>query len=60
MIIIKVKDGIEKALRELKHKTIKIKQIQHLRNQQEFQKDSVKKRLQLKKAIYKQQKNSNQ
>jgi small subunit ribosomal protein S21 len=58
MIIIKIKDGIEKALKELKHKTIKIKQIQQLREQQEFQKKSVKKRLQLKKAIYKQRQNN--
>lgn len=61
MIIVNVKDGnIERALKEFKRKTIKIKQMQALQEQREFKKDSVKKRLQKKKAVYKQQKNSNQ
>lgn len=61
MIIINVKDGnIERALKEFKRKTIKIKQMQALQEQREFKKDSVVKRLQKQKAVYKQQKNSNQ
>ncbi len=61
MIIINVKDGnIERALKEFKRKTIKIKQMQALQEQREFKKASVIKRLQKQKAVYKQQKNSNQ
>jgi ribosomal protein S21 len=61
MIIVNVKDGnIERALKEFKRKTIKIKQMQALQEQREFKKASVEKRLQKKKAVYKQQKNSNQ
>lgn len=61
MIIINVKDGnIERALKEFKRKTIKIKQMQALQEQREFKKASVVKRLQKQKAVYKQKKDSNQ
>jgi ribosomal protein S21 len=61
MIIINVKDGnIEKALKEFKRKTIKIKQMQTLQEKKEFKKKSAVKRLQQQKAEYKQQKNTNQ
>jgi ribosomal protein S21 len=61
MIIINVKDGnIEKALKEFKRKTIKIKQMQTLQEKKEFKKKSAVKRLQKQKAEYKQQKNTNQ
>lgn len=61
MIIINVKEGnIERALKEFKRKTIKIKQMQALQEQREFKKASVVKRLQKQKAVYKQQRNSNQ
>jgi ribosomal protein S21 len=61
MIIINVKDGnIEKALKEFKRKTIKIKQMQALQEKKEFKKKSAMKRLQKQKAEYKQQKNTNQ
>lgn len=56
MIIVNVKDGnIERALKEFKRKTIKIKQMQALQEQREFKKASVVKRLQKQKAVYKQQ-----
>ncbi len=61
MIIVNVKDGnIERALKEFKRKTIKIKQMQALQEQREFKKNSVVKRLQKQKAVYKQKKNSDQ
>lgn len=61
MIIVNVKDGnIERALKEFKRKTIKVKQMQALQEQREFKKASAVKRLQKQKAVYKQQKNSNQ
>jgi len=55
MIIIKVENSnLENALKKLKRKTFAIKQVQELRNRSEFVKPSVKKRLILKKAKYKQ------
>lgn len=59
MIIIEVKnsDNLEKALKALKSKVIKTKQNQILFDKKEYTKKSVKKRSQILKAIYKQQKN---
>ncbi len=58
-ILIKVKQGssqeesqrnVEKALKEYKNKVFKLKITQELRDRKEFQKPSVKKRLQKEKA----------
>ena len=56
MIVIQVKKGesIDKALKRYKYKVIKTKQIEQLREKQEFVKKSVKKREQKEKAKYKQ------
>jgi small subunit ribosomal protein S21 len=58
MIIVEVKnnDNIEKALKVLKSKVIKTKQNQVLNNKKVYTKDSVKKRMALLKAIYKEKK----
>jgi small subunit ribosomal protein S21 len=58
MIIVEVKnnDNIEKALKVLKSKVIKTKQNQVLNNRKVYTKDSVKKRMALLKAIYKENK----
>lgn len=60
MIIIKVKNvgSIEQALKQYKFKIFKTKQIEILRDRQEFTKKSVKKREQNKKAVYIQRKKS--
>ena len=54
MLIIKVKDGekIDRALKRYKNKYNKTKVMKELRDRQEFVKKSVKKRQQVKKAIY--------
>jgi small subunit ribosomal protein S21 len=45
MLIINVDKGnIEKALKQYKSKVIKTKQLKELRDRQEFEKESVKKR----------------
>ena len=45
MLIIQVDNGnIEKALKQYKSKVIKTKQLKELRDRQEFEKTSVKKR----------------
>jgi len=45
MLIIQVDNGnIEKALKQYKSKVIKTKQLKELRDRQEFEKESVKKR----------------
>ena len=58
MIIVEVKnnDNIEKALKVLKSKVIKTKQNQALNNRKVYTKDTVKKRMALLKAIYKEKK----
>jgi small subunit ribosomal protein S21 len=58
MLIIKIKEGkgIEKALKELKSKVIKTRQVRELQNRKEFEKPSVKKRNSKRKAIYIQKK----
>ena len=54
MIIVKVegKINVEKALKILKSKFNRIKTMKELRDRKEFKKKSVKKREELKKAIY--------
>jgi small subunit ribosomal protein S21 len=56
MIVIEVQKGesIEKALKRYKYKVIKTKQIDMLRERQEFVKKSVTKRMKKQKAKYKQ------
>lgn len=58
MIIVKVKNpsSIEQALKQYKFKVYKTKQTEQLKDRQEFTKKSVKKRSQIKKAIYIQKK----
>jgi len=57
MIIVPVKDGesIEKALKKFKRKFEKTGAIRELRARKHFVKPSVKKRMQMQKAIYVQQ-----
>jgi small subunit ribosomal protein S21 len=53
MLIIKVdKGGIEKAIKKLRRKVRNVKQINKLRENKQFTKPSVKKRLQKQKAVY--------
>jgi len=53
MLIIKVdKGGIEKAIKKLRRKVRNVKQINKLRENKQFTKPSVKKRLQKQKAAY--------
>jgi len=60
MIIIEIKkNNIEQALKLYKLKIYKTKQLEHLRNLQEFEKKSVKLRKKRKKTIHI-QKNKNQ
>lgn len=57
MLVVKVsngKDGLEKALKDLKRKTIQTKQVKELRERQQFTKPSVKKRNTKMKSLYKQ------
>jgi small subunit ribosomal protein S21 len=57
MLIIQLKDkNIENALRTLKNKVQKTKMVQELRERQEFVKPSVRRRGEVLKAIYIQQK----
>ena len=60
MIIVKVKNvgSIEQALKQYKSKVNKTKQLEKLRERQEFTKKSVKKRGQNKKSVYLQKKKS--
>ncbi len=54
MIIVPIKEGenVDRALRKLKRKFDKTGVIKELRERQKFTKKSVKRREQLKKAIY--------
>lgn len=54
MLIVKLnkKTNIEKALKQLKSKVIRTKQLRKLRERKQFTKPSEKKRLQMQKAIY--------
>ena len=60
MIIVPVKNpnSIEQALKQYKFKVYKTKQIERLRELQEFTKPSVSKRDQKKRAAYLQKKNN--
>lgn len=60
MIIVELKNGenIEKALKTLKSKVIKTKQSQLLFERKEYTKTSIKRRKELQKAIYIQNKKS--
>lgn len=57
MIIVEVSDkiSIEKALKSLKRKFDNSKTMKKLRDKKQFTKKSVKRREEIKKAIYKQQ-----
>lgn len=59
MIIIPVnkEKGIESALKSFKFKVQRTKLIQELRERKEFQKSSITRRNEIKKAIFKQKKN---
>ncbi len=59
MLIVNVKEhgNIERALKALKSKVIKTRQVKQLQERKEFVKDSVKKRNQVLKAIYKEKQN---
>jgi ribosomal protein S21 len=54
MLIVKVKEkgGIERALKELKSKVIKVRQARELNERKVFKKKSVKQRERKNKAIY--------
>ena len=56
MLIVKLdkKTNIEKALKQLKSKVIRTKQLRKLRDRKQFTKPSQIKRLEKQKAIYKQ------
>ncbi|MBP7102676.1 MAG: 30S ribosomal protein S21 [Bacteroidales bacterium] len=57
MIVVPIKDGenVDRALKKLKRKFEKTGVVKELRERQKFTKKSVKKREQIKKAIYIQQ-----
>lgn len=59
MIIVKIenKTSLENALKLLKNKVIKTKQSKILFNKKEYKKDSVKRREEIKKAIYREKLN---
>lgn len=54
MLIIKVKEGenIERVLKRFKRKIRDTKQMNNLRDKKQFTKKSVRKRMQMEKAIY--------
>jgi len=54
MIVIKIEKGesLDKALKRYKYKVIKTKQIEQLRERQEFVKNTTRKREKMKKAKY--------
>jgi ribosomal protein S21 len=57
MIIVDVKKGnIERALKEYKGKVIKTRQMSELNNRKEFEKESVRKRREKQKGVYKNKK----
>ena len=63
MLIIKVKEdknGIEKALKIYKSKIIKTRQMSELNERRDYEKGSVKRRREKKKAIYVNKKYKNQ
>jgi small subunit ribosomal protein S21 len=56
MLIVKVNGNIEKALKALKNKVIKTQQVQELQQRTEYVKPSVKRRMEIKDAAYRQKK----
>lgn len=56
MFHVKVTDSLDRALKVLKSKINKTGMIQELRSRQEYTKPSVKRRTEVKNAIYKEQK----
>lgn len=56
MLIVKVNGNIEKALKTLKNKVIKTKQLEELQNRTEYVKPSVRRRTEIKDAVYRQKK----
>lgn len=57
MIIVEVKKGnIERALKEYKGKVIKTRQMSELNDRKEFEKESVRKRREKQKGVYKEKK----
>jgi len=61
MLIVKVQNhNIEKALKELKNKVIKVKQVKELTKRKYFVKKSTWKREEKRKAIYLQSKSENE
>jgi len=52
MLIIEVKDGIDKALKRYKRKFESTKILKQLRERKEFTKPSIKKRNEIRKAIH--------
>lgn len=57
MIIVKVEKGnIERALKEYKGKVIKTRQMSELNDRKEFEKESVRKRREKQKGVYKEKK----
>lgn len=62
MIVVPVKEGenIEKALKKFKRKFEKTGVIKELRNRQQYDKPSVKKRLKMEHAIYVQKMRQNE
>ena len=57
MLIVKVKEGnVDKALKALKNKVVKTKQLQHLQERTEFVKPSVARRMEIKDATYRERK----
>lgn len=59
MIIVQVNKerGIESALKSFKFKTQKTKLIQEIRKRHSFEKDSISRRNEINKAIYREKKN---
>lgn len=57
MLIVNVKDNvsIDRSLKILKNKMVKTKLLQELRRRQEYVKPSMKRRNEIKKAVYNQQ-----
>lgn len=59
MLIVKVTGKIEGAIKALRSKVIKTRQMRELNDRREYKKDSVERREEIKKAIYVQKKYKN-
>jgi len=59
MLIVKVTGKIEGAIKALRSKVIKTRQMRELNERREYKKDSVERREEIKKAIYVQKKYKN-